>query len=483
VRYQRLLKRLEISVVPVSRVFESAATHRIDPEYFQEQHLADQALVEKRPNDFQSFANLGLTVDGSAFYPAIEEFYGTGDLPFLRVADVDSVIDLENCIRIPSELCDRFPTLARVHSGDIVLTKGGSIARVGLVTEEAAASRDLIFLNSSKLLGPDRSFLYLYAQTDFFNRLLLRSSSQTAQPHLTITLVRNLPTLRAGKELKNLCMQLVDRAYATRAEAKYKLSKGETTVTAALDLTGWHPPDPLTYTRRASAVSAADRMDAEHFRPKFTALVQRMMLHGNVVRLGDHLRFCERGRQPIYSEKGFPVVNSRHVRGGTVELNTENRFAIEDASQLKLDEEERTTIKQGDVLINGTGVGTIGRCAVYLDEEKALPDNHVTILRPAVDANLDPVFLAVQLNSLVGQMQVERYFKGSSGQIELYPTDIKEFRIWLAPQNIQEDIRKLVEAGHKAREQAQAILEHAKRGVEIAIEDSESAALEYLKEI
>ena len=178
------MERLEISIVPLSKALESAATRRIDPEYFQKQHLADQALVEKRLNDFQSFANLGLTIDASAFYPAIEEFYGTGNLPFLRVADVDSVIDFQNCLRIPPELCDRFPTLARIHKGDIVLTKGGSIARVGLVTEEAAASRDLIFLNSSKLMAPDRIFIYLYAQTAFFNRLLQRSSSQTAQPHL-----------------------------------------------------------------------------------------------------------------------------------------------------------------------------------------------------------------------------------------------------------------------------------------------------------
>jgi type I restriction enzyme M protein len=482
VRYERLLERLEISIVSLSKVWESAATRRIDPEYFQKQYLADQALVEERPTDFQSFADVGLTVDASAFYPAIEEFYGTGNLPFLRVADVDSVIDFENCTRIPSELCDRFPTLTRVHNGDIVLTKGGSVARVGLVTEEAAASRDLIILNSSKLSAPERTFLYLYAQTAFFKRVLLRSSSQTAQPHLTITLVRNLPTLRADKELKDRCLQLVEQAYATRAEAIYEASQAEGIVSEALGLAGWNPPDPLAYTRRASEAFTAGRIDAEHFRPKFAALVEKMKLHGKVVRLGDYLDFCERGRQPNYADDGLPVVNSRHVRGGVVELNSQNRFANEDPAQLKLNEEKRTTIKQGDVLMNGTGVGTLGRCAVYLYENKALPDNHITILRPMMDADLDPVFLGAQLNSVVGQMQVEQYFKGSSGQIELYPTDIKQFRIWLAPQEIQLRIRDHIEAGHRASEQAQAMLDWAKRAVEIAIEDSEAAALQHLRE-
>ena len=56
-------------------------------------------------------------------------------------------------------------------------------------------------------------------------------------------------------------------------------------------------------------------------------------------------------------------------------LLTDNRFAS------LSEKEEPLFIKKGDVLINGTGVGTIGRAACYLHEQNALPDNHVTILR------------------------------------------------------------------------------------------------------
>jgi hypothetical protein len=270
------LEGLEISIVPLSEAMASAITRRIDPEYFQKQYLADQTLVRSRAKSFQSFARLGLAVDGSAFYPAIEEYYGTGELPFLRVADVDSVIDFENCLRIPSELCNRFPTLARVHDGDIVLTKGGSVARVGLVTEEAAASRDLIFLNSSILSNRDRLFLYIYAQTAFFNRQLLRSSSQTAQPHLTITLVRNLPTFRAGNDLKSGCAKLVEMAYTARAEALAKGKQAEAILTSALGLAEWEPSEPLTYTARASLAFAARRLDSEYFAPRVADLINRL---------------------------------------------------------------------------------------------------------------------------------------------------------------------------------------------------------------
>lgn len=92
-----------------------------------------------------------MIANGSAFYPSIEPYYGTGNLPFLRVADVDGIIDYGKCVTIPEELTERFATLDVVDPGDIVLTKGGSVARVGFVTHRAAASRDLIFINSAKL--------------------------------------------------------------------------------------------------------------------------------------------------------------------------------------------------------------------------------------------------------------------------------------------------------------------------------------------
>jgi type I restriction enzyme M protein len=95
-------------------------------------------------------------------------------------------------------------------------------------------------------------------------------------------------------------------------------------------------------------------------------------------------------------------------------------------------------------------------------------------------AGIDPVFLAVQLNSLIGQMQVDQYFKGSSGQIELYPSDIEAFSIWKAPTEIQDMIHQNVDAAHATRREARTLLERAKLAVEVVIEKGEAAGLALL---
>jgi restriction endonuclease S subunit len=126
-------------------------------------------------------------------------------------------------------------------------------------------------------------------------------------------------------------------------------------------------------------------------------------------------------------------------------------------------------IRYGDILMNGTGRGTLGRVAPYLADDNALPDNHVTILR---SPTLDPVYASFYLNSRAGQMQVEMHQRGSSGQIELYPFDIRKFQIWEAPDSVQKEIRKLYDRGAAAEAKSKQLLTEAKARVEQLIEEA-----------
>ncbi len=68
-----------------------------------------------------------------------------------------------------------------------------------------------------------------------------------------------------------------------------------------------------------------------------------------------------------------------------------------------------------------------------------------------------------------------------SAQVELYPGDILQFAIPFVDRAIEGGIVSSVRTAYDTRRQAHALLEAAKRAVEIAIEDSEAAALAYLE--
>lgn len=450
---------------------ESASTRRLDPEYFKKAYLCDETLISERPELFSTCEERTISVDASAFYPSIEQHYGSGNLPFYRVGDVDGMIDDNGALRIPDNLCNSYPTLKRVVQGDILLTKGGAIDRTGYVLVPGAVSRDLIFMKTSHLPEAERLTLFAYFGTDIFRRLLTRSSSQTAQPHLTITLVRTLPMFIGAERLRDAVSKLVRKAYQAEEVVHAQNKLAEEMLLEALGLADWTPPEPLSYVARASDAFTAGRLDAQYFRPVFAEVERRLLATKGAIELGAILDINSRGRQPSYSDEGLSVVNSKHVRTNKVLLDDGNRLAVEAGSPI--------VIEEGDVLVNGTGVGTIGRAAAYLHNQRALPDNHVTVLRTS---HVDPIYLAVFLNSLLGQLQIERHIKGSSGQIELYPNDIAKVVFWDAPEHLQLSVRDAVLSAFHNQGQAHNLLEAAKRAVEIAIEDGEDAAMAFLAE-
>lgn len=82
----------------------------------------------------------------------------------------------------------------------------------------------------------------------------------------------------------------------------------------------------------------------------------------------------------------------------------------------------------------------------------------------------------------MGKLQVEKHFKGSSGQIELYPNEIAQFLVWNAHNSVQQKIRNKVEASHQKREQSKQLLEITKTGVERAIETDEATATDWINQ-
>jgi len=235
-----------------------------------------------------------------------------------------------------------------------------------------------------------------------------------------------------------------------------------------MGLQDWSAKRALTYTANSKELFSSGRIDSQFFRPTFKVMFDRLASLGNSIPLGGILDVNRRGKQPTYSDIGTPVINSKHVRKNKVVL-TGNRYAEVSENSI--------LIEQGDVLINGTGEGTLGRAAPYLHVQSSIPDNHVTVLR---SKQIDPIYLSVFLNSILGQLQIERHIKGSSGQIEIYPTDIEQIVVWIAPDKIQQSIRRSILSVFQSENLSARLLEIAKKSVEIAIEHNEIEALNYL---
>ena len=96
--------------------------------------------------------------------------------------------------------------------------------------------------------------------------------------------------------------------------------------------------------------------------------------------LGEVCSFLNRGISPRYLEKGgICVLNQKCIRNHRVSYEPSRRH---DARAKKVGGER--LIQAGDVLVNSTGTGTLGRVAQIREAppEPTTVDSHVTIVRP-----------------------------------------------------------------------------------------------------
>lgn len=142
-----------------------------------------------------------------------------------------------------------------------------------------------------------------------------------------------------------------------------------------------------------------------------------MMEGWKEVRLGEITDFIKRGIAPKYVEKsGYIVINQKCIRDGVLSFGD----ARLTSKKKKVANEKFVQI--GDVLINSTGTGTLGRTApVRKLPRETTVDTHVTILRG--NEKVDKLFLGYLASHY--EPLITLLGKGATNQIELGASDLK----------------------------------------------------------
>lgn len=146
--------------------------------------------------------------------------------------------------------------------------------------------------------------------------------------------------------------------------------------------------------------------------------------------LGTLTSKLRRGIGPSYVETGgVRVLNQKCIRDRVLDFTPSRRH---DAEVRNVDER---LLKVGDVLVNSTGVGTLGRVAQLRRlDEPTIVDSHVTVVR-ADPSQISALLLGIDLTGR--EREIEALGEGSTGQTELSRVRLAEMDVLRPSRTVQ----------------------------------------------
>lgn len=461
-----MLGGLEVTTL---RFKEIRLGDRADAEYYSKENIAiENELADHHAKPLGDYC----TVIASAFYPAATDLYESGDVPFARCVDcvqfpVISRLQDDSFERIPRWFMEGSGQIQRVKQGDIIITKVGTPCFASVVHDyqEIALSRTVLGLTN--LGGINAYYLVAFLRSRYGFSQLTRERELTIQYQLTLERIRDVLVFEPSSQFQLEIEQTVLRYIAQISKSGELSGTAEKALTRALGLENWQAPEPLTYTRSSRDAFAAERLDSEYFAPRVSQLLARLSRDG--LRVGDVAPARHRRFVPA-STGSFNYIEIGGVRadGTAVAEPVEHAEAPSRASQM---------VEAGDVITST--VRPIRRLSALVvpEQHESVCSSGFVVLQPT-GINAETLLTYLRLRPICELMDLHT-------SASLYPAiseaDLQALPIPRIDKKTQLEVSYAVNAAQAARQRAAQLLDAAKRAVEVAIEDSETAALLYIK--
>ena len=391
--------------------------------------------------------------------------------PYLRVTDMKNGTIVPNSIKYaPDTVYEKIKNYT-ISSNDIYITIAGTIGDIGVVPKKF--NNALLTENALKLMltsSVNKMFLVYLLNSQLVQQQFKEVYNQVAQPKLSIRSTNStLIPLPPLAEQKRIVAQ-IEKALAKvdeYAESYNKLQQLDKEFPDKLK------KSILQYAMQGKLVAQSpDDEPVEVLLEKIKAEKQKLFEEGKLkkkdlaemvvekgddnspykevpysipkswkwVKLNDITSYIQRGKSPKYSTiPKYPVIAQK--------CNQWSGFSIELAKFVSPDTvdsyQEERLLKDGDLMWNSTGLGTLGRLAIYSEVKNpygwAVADSHVTIIRLLLKF-IDYHFIYHFLASPIVQNVIEEQASGSTKQQELATTTVKNYLIPLPPLTEQQRI-------------------------------------------
>ena len=404
-------------------------------------------------------------ISKSILYGVSESAKTNGKYRLLRITDIQN-----NCVKwdsVPYTDFDENKAKSYLLSdGDILFARtGATVGKSYLVqglTEEAIYASYLIRVQTYDAVLPQ--YVKFYFESGYYWEQIEQESVGVGQPNVNGTILGNLHVpippiyeqFRIVSELSKW-MDIIDIIELGKADLQTIIKQAKSKI---LDLAihGKLVPQDLN---DEPASELLKRINPKAEITCDNGQYRNIPKNWCACKLVDICSFLSRGKSPKYSEddKTYPVFAQKcNLKDGGVSLE-QARF-LDPSTINKWNEVYK--LQNGDILVNSTGTGTVGRTRLFNTNclgnyPFVVPDSHVSVVR--VLKSICPQYIYVYISSDSIQQYMEENLAGSTNQKELYIGVLENMQIFLPPLAEQQRIVVRIEELFSTLDNIQKALE------------------------
>lgn len=462
-----LLEGLEISILPLSQVLIENAKIRIDSGFFTKAALHAEALVEAMPNE--KLGSLSATFRKGIFDIKAESYVEPGEgVPFIRITDIKTgTIQTEKTAWI-DHAAHSVESKTALKRGDMVLSKTAYPAAALISLADCNVSQDTIAVRLTAAAEQTfrAGYIVSFLNSSFGLAQMGRRFQGNVQQHLSLEDGKSVRIPLLAIEFQDRVQSLVLKSEAEQTTVIEAMQSAGATLLKAVGLDRWTPPEPLTYTAKANEAFAAGRLDARFYAPRIQALLDILSKDGRTV-------------SDVASPRREKFRPDRHETFEYIEISDIDGDGLAESTRLLASEapSRATWHVRPDDIITST-VRPIRRLSAQIRPEQAgsVCSSGFVVVQPQ---HIAPEVLLTYLRLPVICELLDLYASAS-----MYPaitdSDIFNLPLPILSEEVMDQVIADVRGARQAKSRASTLLNAAKRAVEIAIEDSEAAAMAYL---
>ncbi|ADI25455.1 restriction endonuclease subunit S [Geobacillus sp. C56-T3] len=296
---------------------------------------------------------------------------------------------------------------SKVEVGDILFVKIGSIGYSAEVTDLNGYPFAIIPANLAKVSidysKVDKNYLLFWLRSDTVVNYLKKNASKTAQPALSLGKIKQIPVVMPSLETQKKISAVLLKAQELIDKRKAQIEAlDQLTQSVFLEMFG----DPVTNKtwERRPLKDIADVRDGTHDSPK-------------------------------YVPNGYPLVTSKNIKNGKIDLSNVNYISEEDFININ----KRSKVDVGDIIM--PMIGTIGN-PIIVDEQPNFAIKNVALIKFN-----NPLVVNIYLKYLLDSHYLDYILnknKRGGTQKFLSLTDIRNMEIPLPPRDLQDKFSEIV---------------------------------------